>query len=169
MNFTFGWNDWFMIITAFIFFSLFLLIRKYFPPSLVIIIWAFANTYVASIDYFLLATPFDLYYFGDNTTYEASGALFHLVTYPCGALLFLYGYDKWKLYGKKTFWYILLWTGFSLFFEWLTLKNNDLHYTGWKLYYSIPTYPLSAVLVIILFRFTKRKLQDLSIQELTKK
>jgi len=34
--------------------------------------------------------------------------------------------------------YILGWTGFSVL--WISLKNNALIYTGWKLLYPIPVY-----------------------------
>lgn len=159
MNVTFDWNEWFMIISSAVFFFLFLPIRKYFHPIIIITIWVFANVFVATTDYFLLATPFKLYYFGDNPSYEVSGSLFHLVFYPCGSLLFLYVYDKWKLYGKKAIWLILFWTAFGVFYEWLCLINNVLVYTGWKLYYSIFTYPIPAVLLIILFHFTKKRIQ----------
>jgi hypothetical protein len=158
MNVTFDWNEWFFIITTTIMFLLFLPIRSYFPAIIVIIIWVFNITYVATIDYFLLATPFRLYIYGDNATYELSGALYHLIIYPCASILFLYGYDKWELYGKKTVWYIFAWTVFSIFFEWLNLKNHALTYTGWKLYYSIPFYPATSVLLIMLYRYTKKKL-----------
>jgi hypothetical protein len=158
MNVTFNWNEWFFIITTLIMFLLFLPIRNYFPSGVVIIIWVFNIFYVASIDYFLLATPFKMYTFGDNPTYELSGALFHLLIYPCASIIFLYGYDKWQLYGKKSAWYILCWTSFSLFFEWLCVKNHALTYTGWKVYYSIPFYPITSVLLILLFRYTKKKL-----------
>lgn len=158
MNVTFDWNEWFFIITTMIMFLLFLPIRNYFPAIIVIIIWVFNISYVATIDYFLLATPFRLYIYGDNASYELSGALYHLVIYPCASMLFLYGYDKWAFYGKKTVWYILGWTVFSLLFEWLNLKNHALTYTGWKLYYSIPFYPATSVLLIMLYRYTKKKL-----------
>lgn len=163
MNVTFDWNEWFFIITTTIIISLFLPIRTYFSPVIVVIIWIFNIAFVSTIDYFLLATPFKLYIFGDNPTYELSGALFHLFMYPCASIIFLYVYDKWELYGKKTVWYILFWTVFSLFFEWLTVKNHALTYTGWKLHYSIPFYPITAILLIILFRFTKKKLLELSL------
>ena len=91
----------------------------------------------------------------------------HFFIYLCihvHPYFFLYGYDKFELYGKKTVGYILFWTGFSLLFEWISVKNNALTYTGWKLYYSIPFYPITAVLLIILFRFTKKKLRELSFQ-----
>jgi hypothetical protein len=158
MNVTFDWNEWFFIITTTIMFLLYLPIRNYFPAIIVIIIWVFNITYVATIDYFLLATPFRLYIYGDNATYELSGALYHLIIYPCASILFLYGYDKWELYGKKAVWYIFGWTVFSLLFEWLNLKNHALTYTGWKLYYSIPFYPATSVLLIMLYRYTKKKL-----------
>jgi hypothetical protein len=158
MNVTFDRNEWFFIIASSVVLLMFLLIRKYFPPVIVYIIWVFNVAYVSTIDYFLLATPFKLYIFGDNRTYELSGALFHFFMYPCASIIFLYIYDKWELYGKKTFWYILFWTGFSLFFEWVSVQNHALVYTGWKLYYSIPTYPLTAILLIVLFRFIKKEL-----------
>ena len=161
MYWTFDWNEWFILISAFLFFSLFLLVRKHFPPVIVIMMWVFTNVFVASIDYFLLSTPFKLYYFGDNPTYEPVSSLLHLIIYPSGSILFLFGYDKWQLYGIKTVWYVLFWTAFSVFFEWLCVINKALTYTGWKLFYSIPTYPFAAALLLVLFHFTKKKLQEL--------
>lgn len=165
MDVTFDWNEWFFILSSMIILLLFFPIRKYFHPVIVLIIWIGNIAYVSTIDYFLLATPFKLYIFGDNSTYELSGALFHLFMYPCASLIFLYGYDKWQLNRRKTFWYILFWTVFSLFFEWLSVKNGALTYTGWKLSYSIPTYPITAVLLIILFRYIKKKLLDPDLQD----
>ncbi|WP_442598434.1 hypothetical protein [Neobacillus sp. D3-1R] len=165
MNVTFDWNEWYFIITTIIILSLFYPIRNYFPSILVLIIWVFCIGLVASIDYFLLATPFKMYYFSDNKTYELSGALYHLFMYPCASLLFLFGYDKWELYGKKTVVYILCWTGFSLFFEWLAVKNHALTYTGWKLFYSIPTYPIASILLLLVFHYSKKKLLDIQISK----
>lgn len=156
MNFTFDWNEWYNIIMSSLFFSLFFLIRKYFPPAMIAVIWVYNVTLIGTIDYFLVASPFQLFYFLDNKSYEISAALYHWFVYPCAALLFLYGYDKWELHGKKT-----VWTVFSQFIEWLSVKNHALTYTGWKLYYSIPTYPIAASMLIIVFKFTKRKLIDL--------
>lgn len=168
MNVTFDWNEWFFILSSFIVFLLFLPIRKYFPLVIIIIIWIYNIALVSTIDYFLLATPFKLYIFGDNPTYELSGALFHLFMYPCASFLFLFGYDRWELYGKKTIWYILSWTGLAVFFEWVCVKNHALTYTGWKLYYSIPVYPLAAVMLIIIYRFIVKKYKDLHFERLVK-
>jgi ABC-type multidrug transport system permease subunit len=50
------------------------------------------------------------------------------------------------------------WTAFSIFFEWLNIKNAVFTYTGWEIYYSIPTYPISSLLLIKVFHFTKMQL-----------
>lgn len=163
MNVTFDWNEWFFIISSVIVILLYLPIRKYFHPVIVLTIWVSNITYVSTIDYFLLATPFKLYIFGDNSTYELSGALFHLIMYPCASLLFLFGYDKFQLSGRKTIWYILFWSAFAVFFEWISVQNHALTYKGWQLYYSIPTYPITSVFLIWFFHFIKKKLQDLSL------
>lgn len=162
MNVTFDWNEWFFLISSMTAFFLFLPIRKYFPLVITLLIWIYNIALVSTIDYFLIATPFSMYYFGDNPTYELSGALFHLFMYPCASLLFLYVYDKFELYGKRTAWYIMIWTIFSLFYEWVCVKNNALIYTGWKLIYSIPVYPAAAILLLLFFHFIKKKLLDLS-------
>ncbi|MEH7443669.1 hypothetical protein V7201_15260 [Bacillus sp. JJ1122] len=164
MNVTYDWNEWFFVISTFIVLLLFFPIRTYFSPVIVTLIWIYNIAMVSTIDYFLIATPFNMYYFGDNPTYELSGALFHLFMYPCASLIFLYIYDKFELYGKKTAWYILCWTGFALFYEWICVKNNALIYTGWKLQYSIPVYPAAAIALILFFHFVKRKSLEVSYQ-----
>jgi hypothetical protein len=161
MNVTFDWNEWYFIISSLAALSVFIMIRSYFPLPIIILIWVYNIALVASIDYLLISTPFKVYYFGDNPTYELSGALFHLFMYPGASLLFLYIYDKWRLYGRKTVWLIACWTVLALFVEWLSVINHALVYTNWKLYYSIPTYPTASIVLIILYRFVTRKLQEL--------
>ena len=162
MNVKYDWNEWFFLISSVAALLAFWPIRKYFRPVIVLLIWMYNIFLVSSIDYFLIATPFKAYYFGDNPTYELSGALFHLFMYPCASLVFLYFYDKFEIYGKKTVFYILGWTGFSLIYEWICVKNDALIYTGWKILYSIPVYPAAAILLIIFFHFIKDKYQELA-------
>ncbi|RAP74189.1 hypothetical protein [Paenibacillus montanisoli] len=158
MNVTFDWNEWFAIFASSIAFLNFLIVRGYFSAAMVVIVVMYNIFLVSTIDYFLIATPFKVYIFGDNPSYELSGGLFHLFMYPSASLLFLFLYDKFELYGHKTVWYILGWTCFALLFEWICVYNRFLVYTGWKLYYSIPTYPIAAVQLILLYRFATRKL-----------
>jgi hypothetical protein len=162
MNVNYDWNEWFFLISSMTVLFLFWPIRKYFPLVITLLIWMYNIAMVSTIDYFLIATPFKMYYFGDNPTYELSGALFHLFMYPCSSLIFLYVYDKFELYGKKTAWYILFWTLFALLYEWVCVKNDALIYTGWKLTYSIPVYPAAAVALLLFFHFIRKKLLELS-------
>jgi hypothetical protein len=99
-----------------------------------------------------------VYYFSDNETYEPSAVIVHLTQYSCSSMLFLYFYDKWKLSGMKLIAYILAWTGIAILYEWICIINHVLTYTGWKLLYSIPTYPISAILLLLVFHFTKKHL-----------
>ncbi len=68
---------------------------------------------VATIDYFLHATPYHTYYFSDNPSYELSGAFFHFFMYPSASILFLFIYEKWRLHGWKTVVYVLGWSAFA--------------------------------------------------------
>jgi hypothetical protein len=128
---------------------------------MIIIIWIFNIAFLETIDYFLAATPFELYYFGDNSTYEVSTALIHGFLYPSFSMIFLFFYDKFQLQGRKLALYILFWTVFSIFYEWLCVKNDVLIYTGWKLIFSIPFYPVSSVILIAVFHISKRQLKKI--------
>ncbi|MBO7744803.1 hypothetical protein I8J29_11385 [Paenibacillus sp. MWE-103] len=161
MNVRFDWNEWYFILTSAIALASFIPIRAYFPRVVVILIWICNAGLVASTDYFLIATPFRLYYFGDNPSYELSGSLFHLFMYPCASLLFLYGYDRWRLRGWRLAGYIAAWTGVAVAFEWLSVVNGALTYTGWKLRYSVPVYPAAASGLILLYRFIASRLATL--------
>jgi hypothetical protein len=160
MNWTFDWNEWFMILSTIVFLIPLFFILKHFSWVTTIMIWAYSVVYVETIDYFLVGTPFKLYYFSDNETYEPSAVLIHLTQYPCSSLIFLYFYDRWKLRGYKLIGYIAVWTGVAIGYEWLCLINKVLTYTGWKLIYSIPTYPISSFLLIGVYHFIHNHLKD---------
>jgi hypothetical protein len=159
MNVKYDWNEWVSLFSTIVIFLLFFPIRKYFHPLTTIIIWISCIAFVESIDYFLAGSPFKLYYFGDNDTYEPSTVLIHWVQYSTISLIFLYFYDKWKLRGFKLWVYILIWMIISVLYEWLLILNKVLTYSGWHLYYSIPTYPVSSLLLIGLFHFIQKNLR----------
>lgn len=49
---------------------------------------------------------------------------------------------------------------FSIFFEWLNIQTGFLMYTHWKLYYSIPTYPVSGLMLIRVYRYIRENLPE---------
>lgn len=158
MNYNFGLNDWVMIVSSFVVFCIFLMIRKHFHPIVIIVIWIFMIAFVEAIDYFLAASPFKVYYCGDNITYEPATGVIHLFLYPGYSFIFLYMYDKWNIRGLNLILYCACWTVFSIGFEWFFLVTKVFTYTGWKLYYSILVYPLSNFILIWLFHFIKKNL-----------
>ncbi|UJF31734.1 hypothetical protein [Paenibacillus hexagrammi] len=157
MNFHVDWNEWFIVICSVIAMTVFFRIRKHFDAITIVILWTFNVAFVASSDYELAAPPFELYYCGDNTTYEPITAVAHVFLYTPFSFMFLFLYDKWNLREKKNrmrlVFYIAGWTAFSIFFEWLQILNGFFVYTGWKLYYSIPVYPVSALILIKVYHF----------------
>ncbi len=159
MNFTWDGNEWFMLATSVIVFAITLLIRRHFRPLTFFMIWLFAIAYVESIDYAIAGTPFQLYYCADNESYEPAAAMIHLFLYPGCVFIFLYLYDKWRIRGKNQVWYILAWTAVSVLFEWINVLAGVFTYTGWMIVFSIPTYPISAVITICLYRYIERHLR----------
>ncbi|MBD2868781.1 hypothetical protein [Paenibacillus arenilitoris] len=160
MNFKWDWNEWFMLFTSIGSVLAFLPIRRYFHPVLTCIIWLFSLVYVETIDFFLVGSPFQLYYFSDNETYEPSAVFVHMTQYSVSSMWFLYGYHKWQLRGMKLFLYILAWTGFAVLYEWICILNKVLTFTGWKLLYSVPTYPVSSLLLIAVYRLIYKHLRS---------
>jgi hypothetical protein len=158
MNFTIDGNEWFMFLTSLAGFYIILRLRKHFHPVTLMIIWIFTISYVETIDYFLGATPFKAYYCADNFTYEPAAAIIHAFLYPCASFLFLYFYDKKKIRGKWLAGYYVLWTVISLLFEWINIWARVFTYTGWTIIFSIPTYPLSAFILIKLFNCCEKHL-----------
>jgi hypothetical protein len=158
MNFQMDGNEWFGIISSVVMMALFWTIRKHFQPIVIWIIWVFNITYVATIDFALAATPFELYYCGDNESYEPIATWIHVFLYPPFSFFFLYFYDKWSVRGTKLFLYLVLWTGISVVFEWINIKVHLIVFTGWLLFYSIPTYPISALILIKLYHYIQKNL-----------
>lgn len=161
MNFHWDWNEWFVVICSAAMMTVFFSIRKHFDAIAIVPIWAFNFVFVASLDYALAATPFELYYCGDNVTYEPIATLAHAFLYPPFSFLFLYLYDKWNLGDRRNrtrlVYFFAGWTAFSVFFEWLHGLSGFFVYTGWELYYSIPLYPLSGFIILKIYRFIQHQ------------
>ncbi|MGG1518863.1 hypothetical protein ABE504_25865 [Paenibacillus oryzisoli] len=159
MNFHIDWNEWFVVICSVIAMLLFFWIRKHFNPIMIVIIWTFNVVFVATLDYGLAATPFELYYCGDNVSYEPITAIAHVFMYTPFSFVFLFLYDEWHLRDKKNrkrlVLYFIAWDAFSVFFEWLNVLNGFMTYTGWKLYYSFPMYPLAAFILLKAYHFVE--------------
>lgn len=155
-----SWNEWFIIICGVIAMSLYLLIRKHFEPIVKIMVWIYTVAYIETIDYGLAKTPFAVYYCMDNTTYEFSAGIIHIFICPPSSFIFLYFYTKWEIKGRKLVYYIMFWTVIAVLYEWMCVINGVFTYTGWKLYYSIAVYPISQLLLIWLYHFINKHIDE---------
>jgi hypothetical protein len=87
----------------------------------------------------ILGRYFDLYsYFGKGIEAKAIGQYLYYI--PIN-ILYLNYFPQIKGL-KAKIGYILCWTVFSVWFEWLAEQTSFFNYTGWKLWYSALAYPL---------------------------
>jgi hypothetical protein len=160
MNFTFDWNEWFIILSSIICLLLFIMLPKRFNALYTFLLWLFVIIFIETIDYFLAAVPYDLYDFLDGPGYQPTIAIAHFAILPPCTYFFLYFYDKWKLRGLKLALYIFGCTIISVTYEYICVLNNVLTYKNWNILYSFPTYPVACLIVITVFHFIKRNIDQ---------
>ena len=160
MDFKFNFNEWYVLISSIIMMSFFFVIRKHFSSIVILMLWIFNVVFVATIDYAIAATPFHVYDCLDNETYEPMAAFAHVFLYTPFSFVFLYFYDKWKIRDGigRLIVYLIAWTCVAICFEWLSIQARFLTYHGWKIFYSFPTYPISALILIKVYHFLNRNL-----------
>jgi len=145
------------MVYVFIFFIFFNLIAYFVPKRLTAYeIYAtslYAYAYGVTTD-MVLSLHYNLYgYFQPG--FQWLGLLAIIMYFPSISLLFLnfYPFDK-NL--KRKIIYILLWTAFSVIFEWRVVKTDFFYYNGWKLIYSTLVYPLIFLILVINLKIIRR-------------
>ncbi|QCJ44240.1 hypothetical protein FAY30_21310 [Bacillus sp. S3] len=147
-------NEWFIIISLIVMYTLIFLLPKRFPHTVTLIMLLFSMTYVQVLDHILAGLSFNLYDINDVETYE----WFDLITwflYPPFGYFFVYFFDKWSVRRTGVFWYIFLWVLIAIGEEALSLKFNIFTYIGWKLSYSIPVYFITLSIYLLFFLYIK--------------
>ena len=99
------------------------------------------------------------YYFFKPSKIVLKSLWVMLGIYPAAIMLIINWYPYNKSWSKKVL-YILAWSAFSTFFEWISLKSGYLHYTTWKLWYSAIMYPFmysGLILNVYFIRWLNKK------------
>ncbi|WP_368857099.1 CBO0543 family protein [Neobacillus paridis] len=78
-----------------------------------------------------------------------------LLYFPSISLLFLNFYPSEKKIVKKVL-YIMLWSLFSVTFEWISMHTEFFYHNGWKLWYSAILYPIIFLILVINLRFIQK-------------
>jgi hypothetical protein len=74
--------------------------------------------------------------------------------YPAINILFLNYFPLQKAMIYKTV-YVLGWSGFAICYEWVAVQTEFFNYSGWKLLYSVPIYPVLYIILIYNLKFVR--------------
>ena len=145
---------WVLIFIIFIIFN----IISFFVPKRIgrIEIYAtcfFAYAYGLTTD-IVLDLHYHLYGYFEKG-FQWKSLLGILLYFPSISFLFLNYYPTKRKIAYKAL-YIILWSIFSVIFEWFTVQTEFFYYSGWKLWYSAPVYPLIFVILVINMKFVQR-------------
>lgn len=146
-----------MWILVYIFFIIFNLIAFFAPKRISKIeIYAtclFAFAYGLTAD-MIFDWHYDLYgYFQKGFQWVAF--LGYVLYFPSISFLFLNFYPLEKKPITKAL-YIILWSVFSVIFEWFCLHTAYFYYNGWKLWYSAILYPFIFLVLLINMGFIQK-------------
>ncbi|WEA47116.1 hypothetical protein [Priestia aryabhattai] len=145
-------NEWF-IITVVLLSSVLFKLPKRLPTVITILILFLSMAIPKIIDHSIAAAwPYNLYDLTDSRKFELFDVILDGVYCPFGYLC-IYFYDKFHPKGFKIVLYILSWTVFAVFFEYIAVKLHVFNYRGWKLIYSFPTYMVVISLFLLFYKF----------------
>lgn len=149
---SFDINEWFVLISMFIAFSVLHLLPKRFPLSISILIMLYSSTIARFADHILAMPRIDLYDIMNSPYYD----LFDIFTYVLIGLagyFFVYFYDRLRIKGYWIAVYIVIWSVFGTAYEWLSSYFKVFIYKGWKPTYSFSVYLLVQSLTLFLFNY----------------
>jgi hypothetical protein len=148
---SFDGNEWFVIITLALVHLLMILAPKKFTLLESCAYYLYGITVVYFFDHSLSVKPWDYYDVNDTSSYQFMDFLYYVLNGPI-SYFFVYLYVKLGVRGYKTIWYLLIWSGFSVFIEWVGLKLGLFHYDkGYKMYWSFPIYMVVQTLLLLYF------------------
>lgn len=113
-------------------------------------------------DHTISIKPIDYYDVNDSNAFQFMDFLTYVMYGPY-SYAFAHFYRRFKVKLSYTPLYILLWSLFSLFAEFVSKSVGIFHYkNGYTIYYSFPIYLLTFSIEICLYRFftNKKTLQD---------
>ncbi|MDF2964435.1 MAG: hypothetical protein K0S39_6170 [Paenibacillus sp.] len=147
-------NEWFIIIASLAAFACIWKLPGRFPRSMALLMFLYPLLLAKLFDTLLVLPAFEAYYINDLKEADWFDLLMYFLYAPLG-YLFLYVYDRLQLKAVGTVMMIMLASLLAIFVEWVTLLLGVFHYTGWKIYYSLPVYLFVQSFTIIMFKRAK--------------
>ncbi|AIE61752.1 CBO0543 family protein [Bacillus methanolicus] len=129
---------WFLYVSIVVFNLTAFLMKKNLRPIeyYASIFWGLFCSEIADC----FAYKYDMYGFFDPYFLDAKTLLIVLGIYPAATMLIINWYPFNRSFIIK-FFYIIVWSVFSTFYEWLTLKMGYLYHHHWNLWLSAVSYP----------------------------
>ncbi|WP_377890763.1 hypothetical protein [Alkalihalobacillus sp. R86527] len=154
---SFNLNEWFIILSVLVLFSLLFIVPKIFS-TLETIGYSLFGLFIGMFsDQTLSISPWDFYDVNDSAAYQGIDFLSYVMYCPY-SFFFLYIYVKWKIKGFHTILYIVIWTVVSLLMEWFGTKIGLYHFgKGYSMYWSVPIYLLFQSMLLVYYQLTKPK------------
>ncbi|MCA0988509.1 hypothetical protein [Guptibacillus algicola] len=153
---SFNQNEWFVIISIFVLFTLLFVLPKLFSLLETIGYCLFGLFIGMFSDQTLSIAPWDFYDVNDTAAYQVTDFLSYLMYCPY-SYFFVYFYVRLNIKGPYTILYIVIWTAASLLMEWIGTKIGLYHFNkGYSMYWSVPIYLFFQSILVIYFEVTKR-------------
>lgn len=149
----FNQNDWFVVIMCLLLIGIIFFLPKRFTRPVTCLLLLYSVTVATILDNTIAAHLFDFYDIMDGPAYTFMDLVVYLLYAPFG-YFFIYIYDRFQLTGRKAVIYVLLFSLFSLAFEWLCVRFGVFHYKmGYGMYYSYCIYLFVQTLTIFFYRY----------------
>lgn len=151
----FDQNEWFVLLTIVAGYIVMALLPQRYPRAMSVLIVLFCVSAAYVMDHAIASPPLDLYDINDRKEYEWIDLVTYLMYSPY-ALLCVYIYHKLR---PRKLWftgYIIGWSLFCVFFEWLAIMCHVFTFHGWSLVYSYSVYIVMTVIHLWFFEYLLR-------------
>jgi hypothetical protein len=152
----FNENEWFVIASILVMNLAIWLAPRIFSKLEAVGYYIFGIYIGLFYDHTISIKPWDFYDVNDSSSYQLIDFLSYIMYGPYG-YFFVYFYVKWNIRGLRTLPYILVWSSFSVFMEWIGVKVGLFHFDkGYRMYWSFPIYLFSQTMMILFYHLVVR-------------
>lgn len=154
----FNSSEWFIVVLLLCGYTFyFLTLKKRFSVKHSLVYLLFGVFVIVTWDHSIGVEPIDFYDVNNTNKTDAMDVLHYLMFGPF-SYLFVYIYDAFRIKSKNSLLYILVWSLFALFMEWLSVQFGLYHYkNGFRTFYSFPFYISAQWALLLLFYRLERK------------
>ncbi|MFC0216745.1 hypothetical protein ACFFK0_30565 [Paenibacillus chartarius] len=148
----FDGNEWFVIGLTVIGFAAIWIVPRRFSPLQTTFTLLIGVAFGLVFDHTIEVPPFDFYDLGDHSRYELFDMISYIMYAPFG-YLFIYGYERLRMFEFMTIIYLLIWACMATGLEKLAVIAGVFHYKhGYQWMYSFPIYIMVLSVHLLMYR-----------------